>query len=67
MTPYFNRVTESKRLHRAQLAERSLAERLRTLDALREREVAIRTTAPARPFMAASAREPLPRDRTKSD
>jgi hypothetical protein len=38
-------ILESKRTHRQQLAARPIAEKLRMLDALRERELAIRGRA----------------------
>jgi hypothetical protein len=45
------RILESKRAFRRELAARPIAEKLRLLDALRERELAIR----ARPAPAASS------------
>jgi hypothetical protein len=42
MTFDLTRILESKRAHRQQLASRPVGEKLRMLDALRERELAIR-------------------------
>ena len=41
----FQHMRESKRVHRERLATRPLGEKLRMLDALRERELAIRGRA----------------------
>jgi len=43
MTFDLQRILESKRAHRQQLASRPVGEKLRLLDALRERELAIRS------------------------
>jgi len=42
MTISLQKILESKRALRRELAARSIAEKLRILDALREREIAIR-------------------------
>ena len=42
MTFDLQRILESKRVHREQIASRPLGEKLRMLDVLREREVSIR-------------------------
>jgi hypothetical protein len=48
MTFSLQKILDSKRALRRELASRSIAEKLRILDAMREREVAIRETASAR-------------------
>jgi len=45
MTPSLKKILESKRALRRELATRSIAEKLRMLDAMREREAAIREAA----------------------
>lgn len=45
MTFDLQRILESKRAHRQHLASRPIGEKLRMLDALRERELAIRGRA----------------------
>lgn len=45
MTSYLQRILESKRALRSELTARPVAEKLQLLDAMREREVAIRSTA----------------------
>lgn len=52
------KVLESKRAMRRSLAVRPMAEKLRMLDALREREVAIRGSA-AHPIVEAASRRLL--------
>ena len=42
MTVDLQRILRSKRLHRERLAAQSIGDRLRILDALREREISIR-------------------------
>ncbi len=46
MSPDWQRVFESKRALRGSLAARPIAEKLRLLDALRERELALRRSRP---------------------
>ena len=46
MTFDLQHILESKRAHRQHLASRPIGEKLRLLDALRERELAIRGRAP---------------------
>jgi hypothetical protein len=53
------RMLESKRALRRQLAARPVAEKLRMLDALRERELAIRGRA-ARPDPSSLREDPAP-------
>lgn len=48
MTFDLQRVLERKRVYRERLASRPIAEKLRVLDALREREIAIRGTVSRR-------------------
>jgi hypothetical protein len=45
MSFYLQKILESKRAHRRHLAARPIGEKLRLLDALRERELAIRGRA----------------------
>ena len=45
MKLFFQRIIESKRVHRERLASRPPGEKLRLLDALRERELALRGSA----------------------
>jgi len=47
MTFDLQRILESKRAYRQTLAVKPIAEKLRLLDAMRERAVAIRQSAPA--------------------
>ena len=49
MTPSLQKIVESKRELRRELASLPVAEKLRMLDAMREREVAIRQVANAYP------------------
>ena len=44
MTPDLQRIFQSKRSYRQRLAERPIAEKLRMLDAMRERALLIRPT-----------------------
>ena len=59
------KIIESKRALRRNLAERPLAEKLRMLDALRERELAIRGSQPRQTSPPALRESPKPY-RTKS-
>jgi hypothetical protein len=54
-----DKILESKRALRRNLARRPIAEKLRMLDALRERELAIRGTA-ARPKSGVVREQPNP-------
>lgn len=49
MSSDIQRILASKRVLRRSLARRSIAERLRLLDELRERELSIRRATPGRP------------------
>lgn len=64
MTPDLSAILESKRLYRQRLAARPIAEKLRMLDALRERALLIRPSPssvlreePA-PYLAGKSRKP---------
>jgi hypothetical protein len=46
MTPSFQKILESKRALRRELAARPVAEKLRMLEAMRERELAIGSPGP---------------------
>ena len=60
------KVIESKRALRRDLADRPLAEKLRMLDALRERALALRAATPGSPETDALRETPAP-DRTHPD
>jgi hypothetical protein len=63
MNLYWQKLLESKRALRQHLAARPIAEKLRLLDALRERELALRSGGPAVPPHADALRErPSPYD-----
>ena len=49
MTPSLQKIVESKRALRREVASLPVAEKLRMLDAMREREVAIRMAIKTRP------------------
>ncbi len=58
MSPDWQKVLECKRALRRNLAALPIAEKLRLLDALRERELAIRSGRPSAPPQADVLREP---------
>ena len=58
MTFDLQKIIESKRVLRRQLAARPIGEKLRMLDVLREREIAIRGHAVPPPPLAGILREP---------
>jgi hypothetical protein len=59
-------IEQSKRTFRRQLADRPIAEKLRMLDALRERTLAIRRASDSSPKKKAIVQEKHLRQRTKS-
>ena len=56
MTPSFQEILESKRSLRGELATRPVAEKLRMLEAMRERTVAIRAGAQQTPRSSTRAK-----------
>jgi hypothetical protein len=62
MKPDLARIRESKQAFRRELAERPISEKLRMLDALRERTLAIRHASNSEPAQKAIVQEtpPLP-------
>jgi len=62
MTPDLPRIRESKRAFRRQLAERPIAEKLRMLDALRQRTLAIRRASKSGTVPEAVVQETPPSD-----
>ena len=65
MTFDLQKILESKRALRRHLAARPLGEKLRMLDALRERELAIRGHVMPSPPVAGTLHEPLATYRAK--
>jgi hypothetical protein len=65
MSPDLQRILESKRALRRNLAARPVAEKLRMLDALRERELAIRGRTVLRVSASDSLREEAAPNRAK--
>lgn len=64
MTFDLQKILESKRAYRQALAAKPIAEKLRMLDAMRERALAIRAAGPGKPDTVheASARYRAPRE-----